>query len=71
MTDNYYRKIVLSNKLIDEINVIAVATRNASISHDQAFLQKEKDRIDAARSKYGLLMKELYETALGEKGKTF
>jgi methyl-accepting chemotaxis protein len=67
VTDDY-RKVTISNNVIDQINIIAVATRNIAISRDQAFIQKEKERIDAARSKYAQGMEELRKTVKRPEG---
>jgi methyl-accepting chemotaxis protein len=67
VTDDY-RKVTISNDVIDQVNIIAVAIRNIAISRDQAFIQKEKERIDAARSRYAKGMEELRKTVKRPEG---
>jgi methyl-accepting chemotaxis protein len=68
VTDRYH-KVVIANDVIDQANIIAVAVRNIAISKDQAFIQKEKERISAARAQYKKGMDELTAIVLMPEGK--
>jgi methyl-accepting chemotaxis protein len=69
IVNNRYRKVVVANDVIDQVNLITVAIRNTMISRDSSFTTKEKERIDAARAKYTQGMEELRRTIISEKGK--
>jgi methyl-accepting chemotaxis protein len=64
-----YRKVVVANDIIDQVNIIAVAVRNIAISKDQAFIQKEKERIGTARAQYKKGMDEFKVTVVRTEGK--
>ena len=69
IVDDRYRKVVVSNDVIDQVNTIAVAVRNIAISKDSSFIQKEKERIGAARTQYRKVMDELKVTVVRTEGK--
>ena len=69
LVGNRYRKVVVSNDVMDQANIIAVAVRNIAISKDQAFIQKEKERLDAARIQYKKGINELEATVARAEGK--
>jgi methyl-accepting chemotaxis protein len=64
-----HRKVVVTNDVISQVNIIAVAVRNIAISKDQAFIQKEKERLGAARGQYKKGMDELKATVVKTEGK--
>ena len=65
------RKLVVANDVINQINIIAVAVRNIAISKDPAFIQKEKERLEAARQQYKKGMDELHDTIIRTEGKAY
>jgi methyl-accepting chemotaxis protein len=69
IVNDRYHKVVIANDVIDQVNIIAVAVRNIAISKDQAFIQKEKERINAARAQYKKGMDELTVIVVMPEGK--
>jgi methyl-accepting chemotaxis protein len=69
IVNNRYRKVVVANDVIDQVNLITVSIRNAVISRDSSFTAREKERIEGARAKYAQGMEELRRTIISEKGK--
>ena len=64
-----YRKVVVVHDVTDQVNIIIVAIRNIVISKDQSFIQKEKERLGAARIQYKKGMDELKATVVRAEGK--
>ena len=69
IVDNRYHKVVVANDLIDQANIVAVVVRNVSLSTDRAFIQKEIERIKAAREQYKKGIDELKTTVVRAEGK--
>ena len=69
IVNNRYRKVVISNDIIDQANIVAVVIRNVAISKDPAFIRKELDRIEGARKQYRKGMDELKKTVVRPEGK--
>jgi methyl-accepting chemotaxis protein len=69
IVNDRYHKVVIANDIIDQANIIAVAVRNVAISKDHSFLQKEKERISAARTQYKKGMDDLKAIVVMPEGK--
>ena len=69
IVNDRYHKVVIANDVIDQVNIIAVAVRNIAVSKDQAFIQKEKERIATARAQYKKGMDELTAIVIMPEGK--
>ena len=69
IVDDRYKKVIVANDIIDQVNIIAVAVRNIAISKDHDFIQKEKERIADARKQYRKGMDEFKITVVRTEGK--
>ena len=69
IVDNRYHKVVVANDMIDQANIVAVVVRNVSLSSDRVFIQKEMERIKAAREQYKKGIDELKKTVVRVEGK--
>jgi len=62
-------KVKLANDIADGINVIARSVRNIVLLDDVGSMQKEKERIDAARKSYSESYEKLVKMVISNKGK--
>ncbi|MFB3925134.1 MAG: methyl-accepting chemotaxis protein [Syntrophales bacterium] len=69
IVDNDNRKVAWANDIIQQVDIIAIATRNLALSRDPEFIQKEKERIETARTKYKEDFDRLTNTLKSEQGK--
>lgn len=67
--NDIWPKTVLANNIIDNINIVARALRNAIILGDKAQIQKELERIVAAREAVSKNIEDLTNTVKSDKGK--
>lgn len=67
--NDIWPKTVLTNNIIDNINIVARALRNAIILGDKAQIQKELERIVAAREAVSKNIEDLTNTVKSDKGK--
>lgn len=69
IVDDKNIKVKLANDMVDGLNVIARAVRNIALLDDTASMQKEKERIDAARKVFGEAYEKLIKMVASDKGK--
>ncbi|MDY0013593.1 MAG: methyl-accepting chemotaxis protein [Rhodocyclaceae bacterium] len=69
MVTDKFPKTVQANDMIDELNVMARAMRNAVLVKDPAAVKKELERIPAARKVIGERLEKLTATIVSDEGK--
>ena len=69
IVDDRWPKTVLANDIIDNVNIVARALRNAILQDDRAEIQKELGRIEEAREKITGDIESLQKTVKSEHGK--
>jgi len=69
IVDNKFPKVTQAFMLKENINVIARAVRNMSLSNDRTIEEQEKSRIDQARQNFAKVLGKLDQTVVSDRGK--
>jgi methyl-accepting chemotaxis protein len=69
IVDDRWPKTMWANDIVDNVNVVARAIRNAILLDDKQGMQKEIDRVEEARGKITESLEKLQKTIHSDKGK--